>query len=124
MKRHAAGDARVIPIVLRPVDWERSDLGGLQALPTNAKPVTTWKNRDQAFRDVARGIRAAVARLEKTADANTVGEKREASRSAYFLNHTSFLRADRQAEFRARTVSLSTITTFVSSLTLRIRNAR
>src|SRR5690349_16475095 len=51
LRLHAAGKARVIPIILRPVDWERSVLGGLQALPTNAKPVTSWRDRDQAFRD-------------------------------------------------------------------------
>lgn len=39
LERHRAGLARFIPIILRPVDWERAPFGVLQALPTNAKPV-------------------------------------------------------------------------------------
>ncbi len=60
MERHKAGEARVIPIVLRPVDWNGAMFGKLQALPKNAKPITLWSNRDLAWLDVARGIRAAV----------------------------------------------------------------
>jgi hypothetical protein len=62
MERHEAGEARVIPVILRPVDyWQEAPFGKLQALPTNAKPVTTWDNRDEAFRIVAQGIRKAIA---------------------------------------------------------------
>ena len=63
MERHEAEEARVIPIILRPVDWEGAPFGKLQALPMDAKPVTSWANRDEAFLDVARGIRAAVEAL-------------------------------------------------------------
>jgi len=63
MQRHEAGEALVIPIILRPVDWKGAPFSKLQALPTNAKPVTTWSNRDKAFLDIARGIRAAVEGL-------------------------------------------------------------
>ena len=60
MGRHEAGEARVIPIILRPVDWSGASFGKLQALPKNAQPVTDWDNRDRAFMDAARGIHAAV----------------------------------------------------------------
>jgi hypothetical protein len=60
MERHEAGSARVIPVILRPVDWHTAPFGRLQALPRDGKPVTTWKNRDEAFADVARGIRECV----------------------------------------------------------------
>ena len=67
MERHEAGEARVIPVILRPVDyWQEVSFGKLQALPTNAKPVTTWENRDEAFRIVAQGIRKAIAQLTAT----------------------------------------------------------
>ena len=67
MERHEAGEARVIPVILRPVDyWQEASFGKLQALPTNAKPVTTWENRDEAFRIVAQGIRNAIAQLTAT----------------------------------------------------------
>jgi hypothetical protein len=58
LERHNAGAARVIPIVLRPVDnlW-KVPFGKLQALPTDGKAVTLWDNQDAAFADVATGIR-------------------------------------------------------------------
>ena len=66
MERHEAGEARVIPVILRPVDyWQEASFGKLQALPTNAKPVTKWENQDEAFADVGRGIREAVETLKK-----------------------------------------------------------
>ncbi len=37
-ERHEAGEARVIPIILRPFDWHGAPFGKLQALPTDGKP--------------------------------------------------------------------------------------
>src|SRR5262249_45089243 len=68
MERHEAGTARVIPVILRPVDaWHTAPFGKLQALPEKGKAVTTWKNRDEAYADIARGIRQAVMSLEEAA---------------------------------------------------------
>jgi hypothetical protein len=63
LERHEAGEARVIPVILRPVDWRGAPFGKLQALPTDAQPVTKWSNRDEAFKNVAQGIRVAVKEL-------------------------------------------------------------
>jgi hypothetical protein len=63
LERHQAGDARVIPVVLRAVDWTHSPLGKLQALPRDAKPVTSWPDQDSAFLDVTEGIRSALRQL-------------------------------------------------------------
>ncbi len=63
IQRQVAGEARVIPIILRPCDWETAPFGKLQALPTDAKPVTMWSNRDAAFTDIAKGIRTVVHEL-------------------------------------------------------------
>jgi TIR domain len=60
MQRHETGEARVIPVILRPVDWHEASFGKLQALPRDGKPITTCSNRDQALLDVTRGIRTAV----------------------------------------------------------------
>ncbi len=60
MERHERGEARVIPILLRPVRWQAAPFGKLQALPDNAQPVTTWRNRDKALLAVAQGIERAV----------------------------------------------------------------
>lgn len=64
IERHNAGSARVIPIILKPCDWFGAPFGKLQALPKNAKPVTTWSNQDEALTNVAQGIRAAVLQVK------------------------------------------------------------
>ena len=64
LERHDQGEARVIPVLLRKVDgWQGAPFGKLQSLPTDGKPVTSWNDRDEAFADVARGIRRAVSEL-------------------------------------------------------------
>src|SRR5947209_3524509 len=65
MERHERGEARVIPVILRDVYWQKAPFGKLQALPTDAKPVTSsrWYSPDEAFFDIAEGIRAAVEEL-------------------------------------------------------------
>ena len=69
MERHESGDAIVIPVILRPVDWSNAPFAKLQALPKNGKAITTWGNIDEAFTDVAKGIRR-LAQLQATG-ANT-----------------------------------------------------
>lgn len=63
LKRHHTGKARVIPIILRPVDWQEGPFGHLQALPTNGMPVSRWPDRDEAFVNIARGIRNVIEEL-------------------------------------------------------------
>jgi hypothetical protein len=63
MERHRQGEARVIPIMLRPVDWEGAPFSELQALPRDAKPVTRWRTTDEAFEDIAKGIRRIIEEL-------------------------------------------------------------
>src|SRR5262245_28141894 len=47
MERQEAGTARVIPVILRPVDWHSAQFGKLEALPRDGKPVASWKDRDE-----------------------------------------------------------------------------
>ncbi len=63
MERHAAGTARVIPVILKPCDWRSALFARLAALPQGGKPVTKWPNRDEAFLDIACGIREAAKGL-------------------------------------------------------------
>ncbi len=65
MKRHTEKSTCVIPIILRDVDWTSAPFAKLQALPKNAEPVTNWTNQDQAFTDIAKGIRKVAERLKK-----------------------------------------------------------
>lgn len=79
LERQASGEAKVIPIILRPTYWHEGKLGTLQALPTDGKPVTAteWHDLDWAFYDVVRGIREAVENLtsQHTPDWPTISEE-------------------------------------------------
>ena len=63
MERHERGEARVIPIILRPCDWHTAPFGGLKALPADGKPVTKHQTLDDAFLDITRAIREVVQQL-------------------------------------------------------------
>lgn len=59
IERHKAGEATVIPIILRDCDWKQAPFASLRALPTDGRPVVSrfWKNADEAFADVSKGLR-------------------------------------------------------------------
>ncbi|MDJ0706311.1 MAG: TIR domain-containing protein [Leptolyngbyaceae cyanobacterium MO_188.B28] len=66
ISRHQMGLARVTPIILRPCDWkENTPFSHLAPLPEGGKPITQWNNQDEAFLDVARGIRQVVRHLQQ-----------------------------------------------------------
>lgn len=41
LERHDAGEARVIPVIVRAVDWTGAPFDRLKILPRDAKPVST-----------------------------------------------------------------------------------
>jgi hypothetical protein len=70
IERHERGEARVMPLILRSIDWKGTPFGKLQALPTDGKPVisSAWHDWDEAFLDVAMGIRKVVKELTRSCD--------------------------------------------------------
>jgi CheY-like chemotaxis protein len=68
LQRQKSRDAVVVPILLRQVDLQPEDAQDMpfvdllkpQGLPRDLKPVTSWTNRDEAWTDVARGLRGTV----------------------------------------------------------------
>lgn len=76
MERHERRDARVIPVILRPCDWQGAPFGKLKAIPTDGKPVTKHQTLDDAFLDVARAIRELAQQLRP---ASTVIEHAEST---------------------------------------------
>lgn len=69
LKMHEAGVARVVPVILRDCYWEGEAFSKLQALPSEAKALTNWPNRDSAWLDVVRGIVRAIRQLDAPASA-------------------------------------------------------
>jgi len=60
IERHERKEARVIPVILRPVNWEVPPIDKLLALPDRAKPISTWRNRDEGFKNVTDGIKKVI----------------------------------------------------------------
>jgi TIR domain len=83
IERHNTGKARVIPVILRKVDWSHTPFAKLQFLPKNAEPVTSWTNRDEAFTNVAQGIRAAAQELKGERQQKLVLARKEAAIAEY-----------------------------------------
>ncbi len=65
LEREAAGEARVVPILVRSVSWNDAPFAHLQALPTDAKPLSTWQDEDLALTDVVAGIRRVLDDLSR-----------------------------------------------------------
>ncbi|BAZ67491.1 hypothetical protein NIES4106_22460 [Fischerella sp. NIES-4106] len=63
MEKHEANEARVIPIIIDYVDWKGAPFSRLQPLPKSGKPVTKWGNRNEAFENIAKGIRLVAEEL-------------------------------------------------------------
>jgi hypothetical protein len=64
LERHEKREARVIPVILRPVvGWQKAPFGKLAVVPTDGRPVMDWPSRDQGFANVAEHIQKAVDEL-------------------------------------------------------------
>jgi hypothetical protein len=63
MARDDAGQCRVIPVIVRDAAWKEMSFGRLQALPKNGAPVTSYTRQDEAWLQVAEGIRQVVEKL-------------------------------------------------------------
>ena len=65
IERHQHGEARVIPVILRPCDWTTAPFAHLQALPRDARAITQWRNRDEAFASIAEALRQLAPSLPR-----------------------------------------------------------
>lgn len=72
MERNADKSARVIPVILRPCDWQSAPFGKLLATPKDGKPITTWSNYDEAYTDVAKKIRQAIQQIHPNHAINSI----------------------------------------------------
>jgi|GEM_PF-1715546 len=85
IERHKRGEARVIPIILRPAHWEGTPLRQLQALPINGMPITNWDHQDKAFSQIAQEIKKVVQKLQESSKSQE-GKLQEKSKSVTSLH--------------------------------------
>jgi WD40 repeat protein len=74
LERQEAGEAYVIPILVRPVDWSETPIAHLQALPTDAKPLVSWQEEEAGLADVVRNIRHMIHEHVQRKPINPIAE--------------------------------------------------
>jgi len=58
LEKNTAGETIVVPILVRPCLWKDSPFAKLQALPKDAKAISTHDNKDEAWLDVISGLKS------------------------------------------------------------------
>ncbi len=65
LERRAQGQVRIVPVILRACDWKSTVFGQIQPLPKNGIPVFKWPDRDEAWLEVAQGIRRVIEKMNE-----------------------------------------------------------
>ena len=63
LKRHEEKQCVVIPIIMRNCLWKQAPFAKLQALPKNGTAVSSWLSHDDAYVNIAEGIKTAADKL-------------------------------------------------------------
>jgi len=99
MERHEQGEARVIPIIIRPVYWTGAPFGKLQPLPTDAKPVTTWSNSDEAFFNIVVEIQKILIEFQKEINLQSKRPRYQPQRSQTYERQPSDITSKHESNF-------------------------
>jgi hypothetical protein len=71
LERQAAGEVLIVPIIVRECDWKIQELRKFKALPKDGKAVISrhWHSEDEAFANIAEGLRALLEQPERESPA-------------------------------------------------------
>jgi len=70
LERHQKGEATVVPVIVKPCLWDAyEEIAALQVLPKDGKPVSSWVDTDEAWTNIAKGVKKILEkRTEGAAD--------------------------------------------------------
>ncbi|MDY4350375.1 toll/interleukin-1 receptor domain-containing protein [Pectobacterium sp. CHL-2024] len=63
LELHNENKSVVVPLIIRPCDWQAAEFGCLQGLPKDANPISKWDNEDEGWLDAVNGIKSLIANL-------------------------------------------------------------
>lgn len=75
LERHDRGEARIIPVILHPCEWQHTPFGRLRATPTDGKPVSKFPNPHDAFLEISKDIRRVSEELSAKQKPDTDGSE-------------------------------------------------
>lgn len=79
LERHEAGEATVIPVILRPCHWHDLPFGKLLAATPDGKPVSQYPSLDDGFYQVVDAIKKAIRARPASAAAVSSSDRTVAS---------------------------------------------
>lgn len=65
--------ASLVPVIIRPINMNLLTIRHLQAVPSEARAVAIWPNRDEAWVDVIRGLELVFLSLNQTENNTVLG---------------------------------------------------
>ena len=65
LEKHDRREAVVIPVILRKCHWQMEAFAKLQGLPRGAKPVKSWEDEDEAYLNIAEGLRRVIMKVQE-----------------------------------------------------------
>jgi internalin A len=65
LQRSERNQARVIPVIVRDVNWRNAPFAELQVLPKDGLAVSKWRDRDSAWRNVTEEIEKIVKEMRE-----------------------------------------------------------
>ena len=106
IERTKAGEAHLIPVLLRPADWEESPLHEYEILPSDHRPVIGRSDMENALLEVSQGILKVARKLAESGGTHARSET-QISLDALPYGHCRF--------FTDREDILTTIHTYFTS---------
>lgn len=103
LERHDAGQAAVVPVILRACDWKNSPFKHLNALPSEGREIAKWASPDDAFLNVVQGLRKLLMAQKQVSDRSVSAGSAAAARS---LAPEARLRPARPAASRSSNLAL------------------
>lgn len=62
--RHEKGEVDVVPIILRPCMWESAPFARLTALPHKGKPISNYREKDEAWTEICQQLRSLCIKIQ------------------------------------------------------------
>ena len=98
LQRQADGDAILVPILLRPCQWQSTPLAELPPLPVDGRPITLWPDPAAAFASITEGLQRLLARRRLSAATQPVYRNDATRRWSIELEEAHQLRAQALAQ--------------------------